>query len=95
MVIQGNCLNPMALHRRKSIQISAPSTLMGKVTKQLRIRKQRGEERVIPKFVSESPMCTKYRMLLVVEEFQRILFQLAQVQQYKLININKCLTRTV
>ena len=51
--------------------------------------------RVTPKFVSESPMCTKYRMLLVVEEFQRILFQLSQVHQYKLININKYLTRTV
>ena len=35
------------------------------------IIEQRGEERVTPKFVkpAESPMCTKYRMLLVVKAF--------------------------
>jgi len=56
--------------------IFALSTLMGEGYKASAHKKTEGEEHVTPKFVSESPMCTKHRMMLVVEEFQRILFQL-------------------
>jgi len=44
--------------------IFALSTLMGEGYKASAHKKTEGEERVTPKFVSESPMCTKHRMML-------------------------------